>query len=114
MENARQDVVFARTAKESWRDEATGATRGLGLQIACFNPTERQAFEDSLKNYRDCKGITETAHEEGLEQGLEQGRDQGMEEGRVEVARRLMAKGMTAAEVAEITGISAVILMKGE
>jgi predicted transposase/invertase (TIGR01784 family) len=76
-------------------------------QIACFNPTERQAYEDSLKNYRDWKGITETAHEEGLEQGREEGR----EEGKLEVARRLMAKGMTAAEVAEITGISAAILM---
>ena len=34
-------------------------------QIACFNAIERTDYEDSLKNYRDWKGIIETAHEDG-------------------------------------------------
>lgn len=42
-------------------------------QIACFNPTERQAYEDSLKYYRDLKNVTDTAWEEGLLEGMEKG-----------------------------------------
>lgn len=41
-------------------------------QIACFNPAERQAYEDSLKNYRDWKGITDTVREEGKEEGRQE------------------------------------------
>ena len=86
-------------------------------QLACFDPVERQAYQDSLKNYRDWKGITETAREEGLERGLEegmergrvQGREEGREEGReagkLEVARRLIEKGMTVEEAAELAGV---------
>ena len=43
-------------------------------QLACFNAIERTAYEDSLKNYRDWKGIIETAQEEGREIGQEEGR----------------------------------------
>lgn len=39
-------------------------------QIACFNPAERQAYEDSLKYYRDLKNVTNTARDEGLEEGI--------------------------------------------
>jgi len=55
-------------------------------QIACFNAIERTAYEDSLKNYRDWKGIIYTAHEEGQEIGREEGR---MKE-REELARNLL------------------------
>lgn len=77
-------------------------------QIACFNEIERQAYQDSLKNYRDWKGITETVREEGREEGIEI----GVEKGKLEVARRMMAKGMTAEDVAEIAGISMMQLNK--
>jgi len=77
-------------------------------QLACFNEIERQAYQDSLKNYRDWKGITETVREEGREEGIEI----GVEKGKLEVARRMMAKGMTAEDVAEIAGISMMQLNK--
>ena len=53
-------------------------------QIACFNAIERTDYEDSLKNYRDWKGIIETAHEEGQEIGQKIGREKGRIEGRIE------------------------------
>lgn len=77
-------------------------------QLACFNEIERQAYQDSLKNYRDWKGITETVREEGREEGIEI----GVEKGKLEVARRMMAKGMTAEDIAEIAGISMMQLNK--
>lgn len=39
------------------------------------------------------------------EQGLQQGRDEGMREKEREVARRALARGMSLAEVAELTGL---------
>ena len=73
-------------------------------QIACFNSTERLAYEDSLKSYRDWKGITETAHEEG--------REQGREEGKQEVALLLISKGMAPEEASELTGINVEMLLR--
>jgi len=56
-------------------------------QIACFNPAERQAYQDSLKYYRDLKNVTDTARDEGLEAGIEIGMERGIERGR-EVGER--------------------------
>lgn len=50
-------------------------------QIACFNPVERQAYEDSLKYYRDLKNVTDTAWDEGKAEGLEKGLAEGWEKG---------------------------------
>jgi predicted transposase/invertase (TIGR01784 family) len=66
-------------------------------QIACFNPVDRTAYEDSLKNYRDWKGITETAHEEG--------REEGRKEGREEIARNLLDI-LDNATITQKTGLS--------
>ncbi len=41
-------------------------------EIARFSPEEVQAYEDSLKSYRDLKNSLDTAFEEGIEQGIEQ------------------------------------------
>ncbi|MBI4870712.1 MAG: hypothetical protein HY814_04005 [Candidatus Riflebacteria bacterium] len=53
--------------------------------------------------------------EEGLLEGLEKGRTEGLEKGRTEgqleerrlLAQRLLTRGMSVAEVAELTGLSA-------
>jgi predicted transposase/invertase (TIGR01784 family) len=45
-------------------------------EIARFSPDEVQAYEDSLKSYRDLKNSLDTAFEEGVEQGIEQGIEQ--------------------------------------
>ncbi|TXH72462.1 MAG: hypothetical protein E6Q85_06470, partial [Thiothrix sp.] len=71
-----------------------------------FSPEERTAYEDSLKHYRDLKNATDTAHSEGVEEGFERGKQEGLEEGKRETARRMLAKGMTIALVAELTGLS--------
>lgn len=40
-------------------------------EIAKFSPEEVQAYEDSLKSYRDLKNSLDTAREEGREEGIE-------------------------------------------
>ncbi|MDQ5769710.1 Rpn family recombination-promoting nuclease/putative transposase [Thiothrix subterranea] len=83
-------------------------------QIACFNPAERQAYEDSLKYYRDLKNVTDTAREEGWEEGREEGREEGIsigvERGKQEEQRKvilaLSAKGLDAAFIADTLNLS--------
>jgi len=50
-------------------------------KIAKFSRQEQQAYQDSLKYYRDLKNVTDTAREEGLEEGLQKGKQEGFEEG---------------------------------
>jgi predicted transposase/invertase (TIGR01784 family) len=44
-------------------------------------------------------------HAEGLEQGLEQGKAEGLKEGLAEAAAKMLAHGMPAQQVADITGL---------
>ena len=71
-------------------------------EIANFNDTEYSAYEGSLKHYRDTKNTVDTAREEGREEGHKEGRDAE----RHRVAVRLLRRGMSVDEVAEITALS--------
>ena len=84
------------------------------------------SFEASKMAYRDIKNSIDTAKregkEEGLAEGMEKGLAEGMEKGLVkglaegmekgmnkrslEIARKMLANGMDAAMVMEITGLS--------
>ena len=44
---------------------------------------------------------------QGMEKGMKQGMKQGLEQRSLEIARKMLAKGMDAASVMEITGLSA-------
>jgi predicted transposase/invertase (TIGR01784 family) len=55
------------------------------------------------------KGSIELAEKKGREEG----RVEGRVEGKVEVARRLIAKGMTVEEAAEVAGVSVEVLRSG-
>ena len=44
--------------------------------------------------------------------GMEQGMEQGIEHGKLEVAKRLLAKGMSIEEAAEIAGVTVDILLR--
>jgi predicted transposase/invertase (TIGR01784 family) len=95
-------------------------------QIAKFNPAERQAYEDSLKYYRDLKNVIDTARgeakEEGILEGIELGKQEGIElgkqegielgkqEGREEekliMVRAMLAQGLEISLIATITELS--------
>ena len=80
-------------------------------EIARFSPLEMREYEASKKAYRDIKNSVDTAKRqgiaEGMEKGMKQGMKQGMEQRSLEIARKMLAKGMDAASVMEITGLSA-------
>ena len=89
-------------------------------EIAKFSPEEVQAYEDSLKSYRDLKNSLDTAREEGMEAGRVEGRIEGREEGGKQRAREIvknaLAAGLPVAVIAQISGLSVeeVERIKGE
>ena len=79
-------------------------------EIARFTPREQREYEASKMAYRDIKNSIDTAKREGKEEGLAEGMEKGIEKGMnqrsLEIARTMLAKGMDAATVMEITGLS--------
>lgn len=71
-------------------------------EIAKFSPEEREAYEESLKYYRDLKNVVDTSKEEGIAEGIEK----GIEKRNFEIAKKMKEKGMSNAEIKELTGLS--------
>lgn len=59
-------------------------------QLACFNPIERDAYFESLKNYRDWKGVMETAEKEAEKRGEARGEARGAKNKSLEIARNFL------------------------
>jgi predicted transposase/invertase (TIGR01784 family) len=72
-------------------------------EIARFDPSERKAYEDSIKVYRDLKNVIDTGREEGLEEGLVKG---GLE-ARRQVAKLMKTAGEPVAKIVAYTGLTA-------
>lgn len=72
-----------------------------------FTPQEQREYEASKMAYRDIKNSIDTAKREGKEEGLVEGMEKGMTQRSLEIARKMLANGMDAATVMEITGLSA-------
>ena len=79
-------------------------------EIAKFTPQQVMNYEDSLKYYRDLKNSIDTARdegkEEGYEEGVEKGIEKGIEKGKIDIARKMIQKGMSVEMIIELTGMS--------
>lgn len=64
-------------------------------EIANFSPNEQDAYENSLKYYRDMDNVIHTSWQDGLEQGLEQGLEKGLEKGLEQGQRTLIIRLLT-------------------
>ena len=67
-------------------------------EIARFSPEERDAYEDSLKYYRDLKNVVDTSRDEGILKGIEKRN--------FEIVKKMKEKGMPNSEISELTGLS--------
>ena len=67
-------------------------------EISNFTETERDAYEDSLKHYRDINNVVNTSREEG--------REEGIAEATAKLALRMLNTGIARTQVTEITGLS--------
>ncbi len=79
-------------------------------EIARFDPIEREAYEESIKVYRDLKNVMDTAWEEGYEEGLAKAREEVRKKGRLEgmqdMARLMKDSGEPISKIADYTGLT--------
>ena len=80
-------------------------------EIAKFTPQEMREYETSKMAYRDIKNSVETAKREGIAEGMEKGMELGMAKGMekgmnqkaLEIAKNMLAMGLSAEQVAKAT-----------
>jgi len=101
---ALQEVVFERLFEIS--------------EIANFSAEEQEAYENSLKYYRDLHNVVATSRQEGVEegiaqgieqgiaQGIEQGRQEGIEQRTIEIVRSCLQQGLDIETIMAITQLS--------
>lgn len=63
-------------------------------EIAKFTLKEREAYEESLKYYRDIKNVVDTSREEGFNDGVER------------TAKNMKIEGFTNKQISKITGLT--------
>ena len=92
-------------------------------EIAKFTPQEMREYETSKMAYRDIKNSVDTAKREGIAEGMEKGMKEGMELGMakgkqeglaegmekgmnqkaLEIAKNMLAMGLSAEQIAKAT-----------
>jgi predicted transposase/invertase (TIGR01784 family) len=81
--------------------------RGFQIaEIAAFDERQRELYEESLKAYRDIKGVIETSFEEGEKIGIEKGERIGIKKNAIDTALKMKKKGFSIEEIAELTALS--------
>jgi predicted transposase/invertase (TIGR01784 family) len=75
-------------------------------RISNFTSEELMDYESDMKHYSDHMNALAYAKKKGLLQGEARGVSIGREEGKSEVARNMLAKGYSVAEVIGITNLS--------
>lgn len=71
-------------------------------EIAKFSSAEKEAYEESLKYYRDMKNVVDTSREEEIEEG----REQGIEEKTIEFARTMKQHNEPIQKIMDYMGLS--------
>ena len=87
-------------------------------EIAKFTPQEMREYETSKMAYRDIKNSVDTAKREGIAEGKEIGMKEGMEKGMekgmnqkaLEIAKNMLAMGLSAEQVAKATQLPVEII----
>ncbi len=71
-------------------------------EIARFDPLECEAYEESIKIYRDLKNVIDTGREEGWERGRAEGRAEVVRQ----IAKQMRTAGEPIAKIAAYTGLT--------
>ena len=80
--------------------------RYIKAEIAKFTPQEMREYETSKMAYRDIKNSVDTAKREGLAEGIEIGMNQKAQD----IAKNMLAMGLSAEQVAKATQLSLEII----
>ena len=80
--------------------------RYIKAEIAKFTPQEMREYETSKMAYRDIKNSVDTAKREGLAEGIEIGMNQKAQD----IAKNMLAMGLSAEQVAKATQLPVEII----
>jgi len=98
--------------KKLFGEEANKIQEIMSEQAEFANSTQQQlqAYEDSLKVYRDLKGVIDTSHDEGYDEGLIVGEERGLHKGRnqekIDMARLMKQGGEPIEKIVRYTVLS--------
>jgi flagellar biosynthesis/type III secretory pathway protein FliH len=90
------------------------------LEVFGFTDAELRAYDKFWDSVSVERTLLDDRYQKGMEEGMEKGRAEGMEEGMsqrsLEIARKMLAKGMDEASIMDMTGLTAedIKLMKAE
>ena len=76
------------------------------MEMIVQSPAELRHYEDSLKAFRDVKNCIDSAEEKGRAEGRAEGIAIGVDQAKIEIARRMLAKGFSVPDICEATGLS--------
>ena len=81
--------------------------KALGvLEVMNFDESEQEVYEGHLKWLRVEANTLRKYESQGFEKGLQKGKRQGLQEGKREIARVLLADGLSMEKVCQLTGLS--------
>ena len=79
-------------------------------EISKFNPQELMQYEDSANAYRDIVNAINTAKKDSFAEGRAEGRAEGITEGieqrNIEIAKKMIERGMSLNDISDMTGLS--------
>ena len=73
------------------------------LEISGFTDAELRAYD----KFWDAVSVEKTLQYDSYQQGMEKGMEKGMNQRSLEIARKMLAKGMDEATVMDMTGLTA-------
>jgi len=97
LQEARERLEYLRMTPEEQR----AYDYYLDTLVRDTDVMKTKILEAEIKGRKE--GLAE-GREKGLAEGLAEGREKGLAEGRAEIVRKMKAKGMSAADIADITG----------
>ena len=90
------------------------------LEISGFTDAELRAYDKFWDSVSVERTLMDDRYQKGMEKGIETGFEKGMEEGMnqrsLEIAKKMLAKGMDEASIMDMTGLTAeeIKLLKAE
>ena len=86
------------------------------LEISGFTDAELRAYDKFWDSVSVERTLLDDRYQKGIEKGREEGRAEGMNLRSLEIAKKMLAKGMDEASVMDMTGLTAeeIKLLKAE
>ena len=78
-----------------------------GLEISGFTDAELRAYDKFWDSVSVERTLLDDRYQKGIEKGREEGREEGMNQRSLEIAKKMLTKGMDDASIMDMTGLTA-------